>query len=112
MKIENIIERMLDHEFFDQRYQNTIAQHLKPTISICELKPLLKTTVSFDADSKFELPTKPPLPPSVSKHPICAYLYSVDQHEYPVIQRWAVHNLHAACILKVNRTGFVGDHFS
>lgn len=100
MKIENIIERILDHEFFDQRYQNTIAQHLKPTVSICELKPLLKTTVSFDADSKFELPTKLPLPPSVSKHPICAYLYSVDQHEYPVIQRWAVHNLHAACILK------------
>ena len=110
MKIENIIERMLDHEFFDQDYQNAIAQHLKPTVLIPELKPLLKTTVSFDADSKFELPTKLPLPPSVSKHPICAYLYSVDQHEYPVIQRWAVHNLHAACILKAIPNPTEKDH--
>lgn len=81
MKIENIIERMLDHEFFDQRYQNTIAQHLKPTVSICELKPLLKTTVSFDADSKFELPTKLPLPPSVSKHPIDPLLMVFNQED-------------------------------
>lgn len=110
MKIENIIERMLDHEFFDQDYQNAIAQHLKPTVLIPELKPLLKTTVSFDADSKFELPTKLPLPPSVSKHPICAYLYSVDQHEYPIIQRWAVHNLHAACILKAIPNPTEKDH--
>ena len=110
MKIENIIERMLDHEFFDQDHQNAIAQHLKPTVLIPELKPLLKTTVSFDADSKFELPTKLPLPPSVSKHPICAYLYSVDQHEYPIIQRWAVHNLHAACILKAIPNPTEKDH--
>ena len=110
MKIENIIERMLDHEFFDQDYQNAIAQHLKPTVLIPELKPLLKTTVSFDADSKFELPTKLPLPPSVSKHPICAYLYSVDQHEDPIIQRWAVHNLHAACILKAIPNPTEKDH--
>ena len=100
MKIENIIERMLDHEWFDQSYQNAIAQHLRPAVSIPELKSLFNTTISFDADSQFELPTKLPRPSSVSKHPICAYLYSVDQHEYAVIQRWAVNNLHAACILK------------
>lgn len=100
MKIENIIERMLDHELFDQCYQNAIAQHLKPAVLIPELKSLLETTVSLDADPRFDLPTKLPRPSSVSKHPICAYLYSVDQHEYAVIQRWAVNNLHAACILK------------
>ena len=87
MKIENIIERMLDHEWFDQSYQNAIAQHLRPAVSIPELKSLFNTTISFDADSQFELPTKLPLPSSVAKHPICAYLYSVDQHEYVVIQR-------------------------
>ena len=100
MKIENIIEQMLDHELFDQCYQNAIAQHLKPAVLIPELKPLLETTVSLDADSRFDLPTKLPLPSSVAKHPICAYLYSVAKHEYAVIQRWAVNNLHAACILK------------
>ena len=100
MKIENIIERMLDHELFDQGYQNTIAQHLKTAVLIPELKFLFDTTINFDADSQFELPIKLPLPSSVAKHPICAYLYSVDQHEYAVIQRWAVNNLHAACILK------------
>ena len=100
MKIENIIEQMLDHELFDQCYQNAIAQHLKPAVLIPELKSLLETTVSLDADSRFDLPTKLPLPSSVAKHPICAYLYSVAKHEYAVIQRWAVNNLHAACILK------------
>ena len=100
MKIENIIERMLDHELFDQGYQNTIAQHLKTAVLIPELKFLFDTTINFDADSQFELPIKLPLPSSVAKHPICAYLYSVAKHEYAVIQRWAVNNLHAACILK------------
>ena len=46
----------------------------------------------------------------MSKHPICAYLYSVDQHEYPIIQRWAVHNLHAACILKAIPNPTEKDH--
>ena len=108
MQTKPLIQRLLEQEFIQDHYAEVLEQYLNRTVDIPELKQLLKL------DNKIEQNHRSLFlhaPPSVSAHPICAYIYSVQQHsQHSVIQRWAVHNLHAACILKSIPNSGKKDH--
>lgn len=108
MQTKPLIQHLLEQEFIHDHYAEVLEQYLNRTVDIPELKQLLKL------DNKIEQNQRSLFlhaPPSVSAHPICAYIYSVQQHsQHSVIQRWAVHNLHAACILKSIPNAGKKDH--
>lgn len=108
MQTKPLIQRLLEQEFIHDHYAEILEQYLNRTVDIPELKQLLKL------DNEIEQ-NHPSLflhaPPSVSAHPVCAYIYSAQQHsQHSVIQQWAVHNLHAACILKSIPNAAKKDH--
>lgn len=98
METKTIIQQILQQEFIHDHYAEILEQYLNSKVHIPELKQLLNPKITTEFDY---IQQGLPAPPSVSQHPICAYLYSVQQHlPYSQIQQWAAHNLHAACILK------------
>ena len=98
METKTIIQQILQQEFIHDHYAEILAHYLNRKVHIPELKQLLNPEIDTEFDHILQCL---PVPPSVSQHPICAYLYSAQQHSlYSLIQQWAINNLHAACILK------------
>ena len=108
MQAKQLIQRLLEQEFIHDHYAEVLEQYLNRTVDIPELKQLLKLDNEIEQNHQSLFL---PAPPSVSAHPICAYIYSVQQHsQHSVIQRWSVHNLHAVCILKSIPNSGKKDH--
>ncbi|WP_180027713.1 hypothetical protein [Acinetobacter sp. YH16032] len=108
METKSIIHQLLQQEFIHEHYAEILSQYLKGKVYILELKQLLNPEITTEYDYIQMCLLSPP---SVSQHPICAYLYSVKQHlQHSVIQQWAIHNLHAACILKSIQNKGNKDH--
>lgn len=108
METKTIIHQLLQQEFIHDHYAEILSQYLKCKVHIPELKQFLMSEIDTEFDHNQQ---HLPIPPSVSQHPICAYLYSVQQHsQHSLIQQWAIHNLHAACILKSIQNKGHKDH--
>ena len=111
MQTRPLIQRLLEKEFIHDDYAEMLEQYLDGIPLIPELKQLLTFDIKAEPNHQDQRTLFLPAPPSVSAHPICAYIYSVQQHsQHSVIQQWAVHNLHAACILKSIPNAGKKDH--
>jgi len=111
MQTRPLIQRLLEKEFIHDDYAEMLEQYLDGIPLIPELKQLLTLDIKAEPNHQDQRTLFLPAPPSVSAHPICAYIYSVQQHsQHSVIQQWAVHNLHAACILKSIPNAGKKDH--
>ncbi|AVH14344.1 hypothetical protein [Acinetobacter indicus] len=98
METKSIIHQLFEQEFIHENYAITLGQYLNHKVDIPELKKLLKHDDEIEQIHQSQFL---PAPSFVSAHPICSYIYSTQQHsQHSVIRQWAVHNLHAACILK------------